>query len=431
MWLIKFSQRLMFFITLLCSLLSITCFTNSAWSDDSSRLVKVGVLLPLSGQYGDLGKILLSGIRLAAMDPQSDRLTMDLDIHDIDSEGAVQAAQHAISHDDKVIIGPLTRGQTVDVATVTTKKHIPLLSFTSDISQSSNNVWVIGLTPQEQVQQLVLQAQTEGRRNFAAFLPENGLGHAMGDSLVEMCKNQKLRAPIVVYHGPLNGDLTTSFADLSLPVDTSYVVTPVITDNEDNQPQQTKDEKKSQSASLSPIHSSTENQKEPSPVQNPLNQTDEQHDKTDALVLADTGRGLKHIAKALEQNHITAPNVRLLGPALWSSMDEQFDGVRSGWYATLDPRPRQDFVRSYMAYEHQIPNPLADLAYDVANTAKTIGVENNGKFPVSSLTRQNGFWGAEGHFVFYPDGRMHRDLSVYEIMGSGHLPDMVALSRDR
>ena len=60
-----------------------------------------------------------------------------------------------------------------------------MLAFTSDPAQSRPGVWVLGITPAQQVRRLVSSAQAQGKSRFAALLPPSEFGNAMGAALTQ------------------------------------------------------------------------------------------------------------------------------------------------------------------------------------------------------------------------------------------------------
>ncbi|MFT9424051.1 MAG: penicillin-binding protein activator [Acetobacter syzygii] len=390
---------------------------------------KVGVLLPLSGTNAALGRELLAGAQLAlgGAGAPSD---MQMDVHDTAAiGGAATATAAALQAGDGILLGPLTSGDTAAAAPAAQAAGVPVLAFTSDIGQGRPGVWVMGITPEEQVQQLVAQAKRDGRQHFAALLPDNALGHAMGNGLVSACRDQGLSAPKIAFHAGTAESISQTLRQLSdydarvAAVKQVMPVTPV--------PGAT-------TTSGNPSEVSTLTQL-PSNLATALGQDVNQPAATpsapqvtlgrppfDALLLADIGLGLKNVLDALEQTQVNMPDVRIMGPGLWASFASKLGAIKGAWYAAPDPTSRQAFVTRFMARNHHMPKPLADMSYDAATAAQTVARSGVPGYPVEALTRPGGFAGVDGTFTLLPDGRVRRALGVFEVIGNGSDARMIS-----
>ena len=140
--------------------------------------VHVALLVPLSGANAERGADLLRAAQLAMATPGAP--SMDVKDTGGTGPGAANAARAAIAAGDTLILGPLTSAETAAVAPVARPSNVPVLAFTSDRTQAQPGVWVLGLTPAQQVTRLVQAAQAEGKPRIAALLPANDTGRAMG-----------------------------------------------------------------------------------------------------------------------------------------------------------------------------------------------------------------------------------------------------------
>ena len=171
---------------------------------------QIGLLLPLTGRNGNLGNNMLKAAQLAIHEPNA------LDIHDTAQIGGASAAAHkAIEAGDGIILGPLTAKDTTEVASVTNIANIPVLSYSSNASIASSNVWIFGITQNQQIETMVKAAKSEGRTKFAAFLPDNSFGRAMADGLMKSCSDLGLMQPIIVYHSDSSSNITQKLKILS------------------------------------------------------------------------------------------------------------------------------------------------------------------------------------------------------------------------
>lgn len=389
---------------------------------------KVGVLLPLTGPNAGLGRELLSGAQLALGDapaqstvtsgPKAAVLPAQMDVHDTAGPGgASAAAAAAIAAGDGILLGPLTAGDTAAAAPAAISANVPVLAFTSDITQAKPGVWVMGITPEDQVQRLVALAHKTGRSRFAALLPDNPLGHALGNGLRAACQEQGLIAPTVIYHTGTETNITAMMRQLAA-YDSRLADAKATTD------------------AAKPDTDTSSDKALPSDLAAALNSNGADAASApklgappfDALLLGDTGLALKNVISALNDSQVTSDKVRILGPGLWAAFATKLGALKGAWYAAPDPSSRQTFATQFMARNHHMPRPLADLSYDAAMVAKTTAQIAPSGYPVDVLTRPEGFAGVDGHFTLQPDGQARRALGVFEVIGGGNSAKLIATS---
>lgn len=345
----------------------------------------IAILAPVTGPNAERGATLVNAAQLALNGTP-------LDVRDTGGtpQGAVAAAQAAIAAGAGVLIGPLTGAETQAVAPIARAAKIPVLAFTNDSSVGGNDVWALGVTPAQQVRRLVTASVAQGKSRFAAVLPDSVFGHAMAQALTNATSSAGVASPDIHFHTDSNASIAAAMKDVS-------------------------------------GFSSRRG-----PLDDEIQAARARHDKAavaalrargvgaapfDALLLADTGDRLAYLSTFLEYYDIGSSNARLLGPALWAEpathAGAQIDGA---WYAAPDPTARAAFDAAYSAKTGAPAPGLADLAYDAASIAKTAAPDG---FSSGSLTRPDGFTGADGVIALRPDGSVRRGLAVFEIGADG------------
>jgi hypothetical protein len=355
---------------------------------------RVAILLPLSGARADIGQAMLRAAQLALDGPGAP----PLDPKDTAGtpQGAAAAAQQAIAEGVGLILGPLTSPETAAVAPIARSANVAMLAFTNDPSQAQPGVWTLGITPGQQVRRLVAAAQVQGRSQFAALLPDNDFGHAMGQALIQAAGSSGLGSPEVRFYARGMPAINAAARDLSGYANRRGPI--------DAQIRQARAQGTPEGR-----HQAQELAKSSIPPPN-----------FNALLLADTGEALAEIAAVLPYYDVDRSQVQVLGPALWaatSSGSGQFPGA---WYAAPDPAARAAFEQTYAGKYGGPPLPLADLAYDAASIARVLAGQG---FSIGALTQPAGFVGADGWFGLLSDGQVRRALALFAIERGG--PQMV------
>ncbi|TPW34766.1 penicillin-binding protein activator [Oecophyllibacter saccharovorans] len=373
---------------------------------------RVGLILPLSGAHAAIGQRMRQAARLAL--PPSQKIALDVFDSAPPSNGT-QAAHKAVSAGDSIVLGPLMGGATEQAADVLQPAQLPELAFTSDSQQARPGVWVMGLTPEQQVDRLVQAAVAAGRHRFAAFLPESPLGHAMASALAEACQHAALEPPHIVFHDATPESVTQGMADLS---EIALRRPPDLSDKPDSTtPAQ--DSSASEPSAVDPVveKETAEALEEAPKVRIPLPRVPMGPPPFDALLLADTGVNLGRVIAAMKQDDVRSSQVQIMGPALWRSFDTKLGALKGAWYAGLDTSQRGGYVRQYTALYHQAPSPVTDFAYDTAALAGALISQHS--LSVERLTDPDGFVGVNGWFRLLPNGHVLRGLNLYEIVPGG------------
>ena len=354
---------------------------------------RVALLAPLTGPNAERGTALVQATKLALDAPGAPIL----DVLDTQGtpDGAANAARTALANGASLILGPLTAPETAAASAVATPAGVGMLAFTSDVAQQRPGVWVLGLTPQQQVRRLVVASMAQGKSRFAALLPANDYGRAMADALTQAALSANAGSPDVrTVDGGSMSSANAAVRDLSGyagrrgPLDAQI---------------------KAARALATPEGRRTAAEIGKRPIPPPA---------FDALLLAATGDQLNQITSLLPYYDVDRPAVRVLGPALWANPAARGGADLTGaWYAAPDPAARSAFDQQYTAKFGQPAPGLADLAYDAAAIARVVG--GSGGYSPASLARPEGFAGVNGVLGLQPDGSVRRGLAVFEVQRGG------------
>jgi branched-chain amino acid transport system substrate-binding protein len=246
------------------------------------------------------------------------------------------------------------------------------------------------------VRRLVAAAQSQGKSQFAALLPDNDFGHVMAQALNQATASNGAAPPNVRFYASGMQAINAATRDLSGyasrrgPIDAQIHAGRALGTPEGRH--------QAQELAKSAI---------PPPSFN-------------TLLLADSGEALAEIASLLPYYDIDRSAVQIIGPAFWSSPSSGASQFRGAWYAAPDPATRGNFEQAYAAKYGSGPSPLADLAYDAASIARVLARRG---YSVGTLTQPSGFVGADGWFALLSDGQVRRALAVFSIDRGG--PQMV------
>lgn len=328
--------------------------------------VRVAMLVPLSGTAASTGKALLNAAQLALFDLADDRFTlMPFDTKGT-PEGATEAATTAIGQGALLILGPLYSSSVTAVATVAQPAHVPVISYSTNPSVASANVYVGGFMLHDQAKRLVDEALSRGKTRFAVMAPDTSYGRLMAQAFVTVV-GQKPQATLIANEtfDPDDTNQITRVAKRLLP-------------NGDAPPD------------------------------------------FDVLMVPQAGQKLKEVLALLAYAGLSPGQTKVVGPMLWD--DPKLFGERllyGAWYPVPPQASHQKFAQRYQAMFGAPAPAIASLGYDTAALAAVLARQPRDKVPspydAQVLTNPNGFAGVDGVFRLLPNGMSERGLAVMEI----------------
>ena len=357
--------------------------------------VRVGVIVPLSGQAAGVGRALLDAANLALFDVGDTRLMLLPRDSRGTPDGAAAAAQDLLAQGVQLIVGPLFAGEVSAVAPLARAAQVPVLGFSTDRTVAGNNVWLLGLAPDDQVARILAFAHGRGLNRFGLIAPENAYGAAVDRALRDAAQRLNLQlGRIGTYPTDVN-DLTPHvrrFADYEQRRAALA---------QQRRELAAKDDELSKQALARLTNVET--------VGDP---------GFDALLVAEGGQRLKSLAPLLAYFDVDPKRVRFLGTGLW---DEPGLGtepaLQGGWFATTAPAGVAEFRRRYESAYGRRPPRIASLGFDAVALAAVLAREDVPRpFAVERLTNPEGFAGYDGIFRLRPDGQTERGLAVIEIL---------------
>jgi ABC-type branched-subunit amino acid transport system substrate-binding protein len=316
---------------------------------------RVGLLLPLSGSNRALGEAMLNAAQLALFDQADPRVEFLPQDTGGTAAGASEATRRATAAGARVLAGPLTSAETGAAAILARAAGLPLLAFTNDLAAAGRGIYVLGVTPTQQVERMVSAAAGAGAQRFALLAPDDEFGRRAAQALRARLQLAGLPAPFVLLHPP-RIDMAQAVRDIA------------------------------NLAGEAPV---------------------------DALILAQTGPNARNAAAAVPAVFPKPP--RLLGIAQWA-LDPSLarePALAGAWFPAPDPQARASFETRYTQAFGDRPPRLAGVAYDAAGLAARAAREG-GPLPVGEA-----FMGADGPIRLLADGQLARGLAVFAFDPAG------------
>jgi ABC-type branched-subunit amino acid transport system substrate-binding protein len=326
--------------------------------------VKVGLLLPLSasGNAALAAQSMKNAAEMALAEFQNPNIQLLIKDDAGSPQGAQQGTQQALDEGAEIMLGPLFALSVPAAAQLTRARGVSMIAFSTDSSVAGRGVYLLSFLPESDVNRIVEYAASNGKRSFAAMLPENAYGNVVEAAFKQAVGRKGGRVVAFEKYG----------------VDRT----------------------------------------------GPARAIAQALGGADALCLADDGDAVVGVADALTSAGANLKNLQLLGTGLWDSPRVYgAPALQGGLYAAPDPAGFRNFATRYRAKFGAEPVRTATLAYDavalVAALAKTQGGQ---RFSAEVLTNPSGFAGIDGLFRFRADGTNERGLAVMRVASGGGQP---------
>jgi branched-chain amino acid transport system substrate-binding protein len=322
--------------------------------------VRVGVVLPLSapGNAGLAALAMKNAADMALAEFQSPNVQLLVKDDGGTALGAQIATQQAIQEGAEIILGPVSAASVGAAAQAARGRGIPLIAFSNDVNVASKGVYLLSFLPEADVDRVVEYSIANGKRSFAALIPDNAYGTAVEAEFRQVVARKGGRVVALERY----------------PADKQQ-------------------------------------------VQEPARRIADATRQADTVFIPDPVDAASAVAAALG----AGKRVQLVGTWLWDDARSLSDpSLQGGWYAGPDVAGFRAFANRYRARYGQDPVRTATLAYDavslVAALVKTQGAQ---RFSEEVLTNPSGFSGVDGIFRFRPDGTNQRGLAVFRVTASG------------
>ncbi len=347
---------------------------ESAGQTIGTGKVKVGLILPLTaeGQGAVVGNSLRNAAEMALAEFPNADLTLLVKDDRGTPEGAQAAAQEALREGAELIIGPLFAPSVQAAGQVARGANRPVMAFSSDTSVAGRGVYLLSFPPENDVNRVIAYASQQGRKSFAAMLPDTAYG-----KVVEAAFQQAVAA---------RGGRVVAIERFS--TDQAAM--------------------RAAAARLTPAFQ-----------------------QADALFVPAAADTMPALGLALQQAGYDPAKVKPLGTGVWNDANvARVPAIQGGWFASPDTAGFNAFAGRYQARFNSAPMRTATLAYDAVSLSAALArTQGSQRFSEAVLTNASGFAGADGVFRFRPDGQIDRGLAVLELR-NGQIVTVNAAPRD-
>ena len=394
-----------------------------------AEMLRIGMLLPLTGKSEKVGKDLKNAALMALFDTSNNRLVLQFYDTTGTPQGARDAAELAIKQGAELIIGPVFAPELRAMRSKAHSADIGILTFSSDPSNVGKGVFTVSTLTSQQVEHIVSFACSKGYKRFAVTGPDNMAGDIIAlaaKNAVDKCGGMITKA---VFYDPKTDNL--------LPV-VSEIMPRMIEDLEKEREEYVQnlqtvlDDESTEKKRVKVKTKTTVDGKEEIQMVDTVMTAQELTDyieqvkseelirdpfEFDALLVPEEGSRLRSFG-ALFSYFDVPSEIKILGTSQWAqSHPERESGLIGGWFAGMPSTGFKNFSNRYQKLYNEKPSRIASQAYDAVALASVLA--QTGDFSFEQLTNTAGFNGVDGLFRLLENGLSERGLTVFGVEKKG------------
>jgi hypothetical protein len=360
-------------------------FNNNLVADESDGKLRVGLLVPFSGEYKNLGESLLLSTQLALDEIDSENIIIiPRDSGSDDRQKLSTAIKDIVSNGAKIIIGPMTSSHSEELRKY---NDIIFISLSNKEAKISNNVINIGIGLESQLSAIEQLLIKEKKTKTIILYPKNEYEKFI-DEKIKLLKLKTYK--IFKYNSDpriLTGEIEkiTNYSQRKKNLETRKNILKKL----DN------DQSKKELEILEKLYT--------------LGSLD-----FDSVIVVDFGNSLKSVLSSLVYTDVDDTNVLVTTVNQW--FDESIfrkNLVKNLYFPSVNMKQFKKYNENYFETFGIKPNEVTILAYDALGLIYYVWNKNNGINSINDFFIKKKFRGKIGTFEF-KERKVFQQLKIYK-----------------
>ena len=346
-------------------------------------IIKVGVMLPLSGEHSEIGNLILNAIEMAVFQTEENKLELHIKDTEAKSDKAKKVLSELIDEGVKVIIGPLFSKSLAAIQSEVAGNNINIFALTNNINLRSKGIWIFGVDPQAQTEKVLTYALEKGSKNITALLPQNAYGLLLFDTITSFTQANLMKIEKIEFYNfsvenqrKAAQKISEGFEDYKLYLD-----------------------------KIKEKDYEVENGNEVLFMEKPF----------DSVFIAAAGQNLTVLSSQLQYNNVDPKIVQYLGISSWEDSSILSEpALEGGVFVTTSEMYQKKIKIIYKnSFNKEMPK-IAMIAYDIV---ALLGSLNNLGSNVNTydLVNEEGYIGLRGLFRLKKNGVVERAFQLKKI----------------
>jgi len=331
--------------------------------------IKVGLLVPLSGQHSEIGKSILKSVRLAINKIDNALIEIIPKDSEANPEITLKNAKKLKEEGVKIIIGPVFNENLIYLDDL---KDIIFLSLTNKTIENPKNIISAGINARSQINTIVKFQKLNQLKNTLFLIPKKNYK----EEVEEAIKKSKIKIKKVYYYDTDPTKLTKQIEKI-----TRY-------------PQR----KQNLEDEIKRLENSNEENKELI-IKRMKKKDTIGKIGFDSIIIADFDETLKSITTSLLYTDVSPKKVHFITLNQW--FDESLLKEKSSqpiYFPSINKKNYDEFKIKYNKAFREYPNQLSFLSYDLIGLVYYLIVQNNFIIDQNMFVKKNKFKGKVGIF---------------------------------
>jgi len=382
------------FILLLASIIYLSlsnfyCLAKEAKSDEG--ILKVGLIVPLSGRHQEIGKSVLNSIRLALSKINNDQIEIFPKDNYSNPEKTLFAARQLESEGVRIVIGPVFHQNLIYLGEV---QNLTFLSLSNKTTTIPRNVITMGINANSQINAIVDFIKKENLNKTIVLVPKSNFEDELRNALVKS-KYEFMN----IYSYDVKPDKLTS----QIKQITAY-----------------DERKKKLEKIIEFVEKGIEILEKEEELKNLKKKYTLGEVDFDSVIIANFGENLKSVTNSFSFSDVTAQDVKFITLNQW--FDETLlkeSSANQIYFPSINLANYSKFRETYFKNYNKYPPQISILSYDILGLIYYID-KVQGSDLKKNIFNKKSYVGEVGEFSFEDKIVTHK-LDIYQVLDNQFL----------
>mgnify|MGYP000754746200 FL=1 len=396
------------------SLSNIYCLAKEAKQDES--ILKVGLIVPLSGKHQEIGKSVLNSIRLALSKINDDQIEIFPKDNNSNPEKTLFAAKQLEKEGIQIVIGPIFHQNLIYLEEV---QNLTFLSLSNKTKIIPKNVITIGVNANSQINAIVNFIKKENLNKTIVLVPRSNFEDELRNALVK----SKYEFMNIYSYDVEPNKLTSQIKQITAYSERTKKLEKIIEFVEKGIEILEKEEelenlKKKYTLGEVDLDSVVINEKE---LKNLKKKYTLGEINFDSVVIANFGENLKSVTNSFSFSDVTAQDVKFITLNQW--FDETLlkeSSTNQIYFPSINLTNYSKFRETYFKSYNKYPPQISILSYDILGLIYYIKKVQGDNLVKNIFNKKISYIGEVGEFSFEDKIVTHK-LDIYQVFDNQFL----------
>ena len=347
--------------------------------------IKIGLLVPITGQHSDIGKSIIKSTRLAINKINNPSIEIIPKDTASNPEVTLKNAKKLQEEGVKIVIGPIFNKNLIYLDEL---KDIFFLSLTNKIINNKKNIISVGINAESQFKTIKkFQKLNEINKTIILIPREN-----FKEEIEQAIQKSKIKNKKVYYYDSSPTKLTKQIEKI-----TKYP------QRKQNVIDEIKRLKKSEEANKDILISRLEKKDTIGKI------------NFDSIIIADFDESLKSITTSLLYTDISPKKIYFITLNQWFDKSLLTEAsTQPIYFPSINKQNYDEFIKNYYKNYEEYPNQLSFLSYDLVGLVYYLIIQNNWAINEKMFLKKNMFKGKIGIFEI-KNKKVNHVLNFYKV----------------